>query len=245
MRAFYTDMDGTIICNEKGENLVAVAGKNGKDSSFMYVDTYRKFCSIVSRIKTIPLTTRCEQSYHNIYLSGLCSEALVENGAILVTSNNLDRENWLFESRKIISSDISDFHEIESIFYDYGFRPKWQGVEFVLDMVCDGINKDDLCSMRESLERYSNFLIHTTSKTAVCTYKKLSKGSNLLRHSTLRGYEPFVSAGDRVEDESMFHVTKYSFGLHNILHTGCKLDFCRDVISCVYGLIDRMEDGDV
>ena len=64
-KLFCTDLDNTIICNEKPNLLgICVATKNNINSSYMDNKTYDKFIKIINHIKTIFVVHSYIQSWH-------------------------------------------------------------------------------------------------------------------------------------------------------------------------------------
>ena len=240
-RIFCTDLDSTIICSQvPSEFGICVAVKNGKNASFMRNESYDKFLRIINKIKTIPITTRCEKSYENIYLKKYFDYALVDNGAILVCQDPLVKEEWFNESMEISKPDRNNFDKIRKIIENYGYYEKW-GSEFVLDYV----NKDATPELQEKIRKEiepfsSNFLINIGKTSFLCTFNSLSKGENIKRFAKKFGYELYISAGDNKEDESMFKVTSISIGKKNATFNfdiKDKLDYCDKVIDKVCEII--------
>lgn len=236
-KLYCTDMDSTIICNQQPTEFgVCVAVKGGRNTSFMYNEAYDKFVEITKKIKTLPITTRCEKSYNNIYLKKLFNYALVDNGAILVCDNLKEREDWILESREIVKEDAENFEKIRKIIESYGYKEKW-GSEFVLDYVNKDVTDEDILNIQKEIDGLTdNLLINIKNTSFVCTYKKLSKGSNIKRFATKYSYELYISSGDNLEDESMFEVTKYSVGKSKAsknIEAKDKLSFCHEVIKAV------------
>lgn len=242
MRLYCTDLDNTIICGQEPEYFgTCVAIKNNKKASFMTMESYDKFIEIISNIMTLPITTRCEKSYNNIYLKKFFKYALVDNGAILISENAKECEDWIKESRQIISPYKKEFEEIRKLIEFYGYKEKW-GSEFVLDYVNKEITEEKKNELQKKLESYGNFLINIGKTSFVCTYNKLSKGENIKRFAQKYGYEIYITTGDNKEDESMFCESVHSFGKNNAkinLKSTDKLDFCNKVINEVYELLTK------
>lgn len=240
-RLYCTDLDNTIICGQQPNAYgICVAVKNGKNASFMNNESYDKFISIVKKIKTLPVTTRCEKSYNNIYLKRLFDYALVENGAVLVTDKQDEYDAWLEESRSIVSKEKSEFETVRGIIESFGYKEKW-GSEFVLDYTNKDITDSDRDALKIVMEEYKeNFLINIGKTSIVCTYKKLSKGVGIKRFAKKYSYDLFLSTGDNLEDESMFKETKNSIGKNNaeyVFTADTKLEYCDKVIDKVIELI--------
>lgn len=240
-KVFFTDLDSTIICSQEPEKFgICVAMKNGRKSSFMYNDTYNKFIKITEKIDVIPITTRCEKSYNNIYLKKFFKYALVDNGAILISEDKSLCNEWIKESRKIIKDDVVNFEAIRNIIEKYGYKEKW-GSEFVLDYVNTNINENIVEKIKEEIKNLSDNLLINIGKTSiVVTYNKLSKGENIYRLAKKLNLNLWLSAGDNKEDESMFKKTELSIGKNNATFNfpiSDKLTFCSTVIDKAYTLI--------
>lgn len=240
-KLFCTDLDNTIICNQEPEHFgICVAEKNGKKSSFMNNDTYNKFLAIVNKIKTLPVTTRCEKSYKNIYLSKFFKYALVDNGAILVCDDINEKEEWINESRNIVKEDKENFEKIRKIIEKYGYKEKW-GSEFVLDYTNENITFEEKENLKKEISQYiNNLLINIGDTSFVCTFTKLSKGENIKRFAEKYNYELYIASGDNKEDESMFNLVPISLGKKNALYnfeTNNKLEFCDIIIDKIYKII--------
>jgi hydroxymethylpyrimidine pyrophosphatase-like HAD family hydrolase len=246
-RLYCTDLDNTIICSEKPSVYgICVAIKNGKNTSFMTNQSYDKFIDIIGRIDTVPVTTRCEKSYNNIYLKKYFKRALVDNGAVLISNNTYESLDWLMETRQIVNVNDVDkrFMQVRHLIESYGYIEKW-GSEFVLDYVYAG--ESDLekvkQELKEGLEQYSDLLLINFGKTSLlCTYKCLSKGVNIKRFADKFGYNIYLTSGDNKEDETMFSYSEISIGRANAtfsINTSghSKLDFCNWVINTVDDIV--------
>lgn len=238
---YFTDFDSTIICSGvTGKDLICVATKHGKNASFMRESSKKLFENVTKRILTVPITTRCETSYNNIFLKTLFKHALVDNGAGLVTENASEREEWLLESYDISSSTRAQFDECRKIIESYGYKEKW-GSEFVLDYVCKEVTDEAREQLKAELKNFTGLLINIGKTSAVATFKCLSKGVAIKRYCDKFGTFPYLSSGDNKEDESMFEVTKFSIGKKNatyVLDTKDKLEFCDFVIKKAAELIE-------
>ncbi|MDO4283393.1 MAG: hypothetical protein Q4D02_07115 [Clostridia bacterium] len=232
-KAYFTDLDSTIICSGvTGDDLVCVATKHGKNASFMRKSSKSILEQITEKIITVPITTRCEMSYNNIFLKRLFRHALVDNGAVLVIEDQVERDIWLNESYDISSSVRDQFDSCRKILETYGYTEKW-GSNFVLDYVCKGVTESSRENLRIELEKFSGLLINIGKTSAVATFKCLSKGVAINRYAKQFGVIPYLSSGDNKEDESMFGVTQISIGKKNAtycLDTKDKLEFCDFVI---------------
>lgn len=227
-KTWFTDMDGTIMCNKKGcaspKGLVPVAQKNGKHASYMTPHAFTTLKKITRMLECVPITTRCMESYKNIFIGSSFSHALVENGAILIKwekSNcgiiwNIDHD-WLQESMDIVSEDKKTFLKAKALLLTCGYVEKWQNVQFTLDFV-QMENCGDKTSPKEMAEILKRegcgdvLLIVPGNSGICCTYKKLSKGEAIKRYCKKFGSYPLISSGDREEDNSMFGHTFYSVG---------------------------------
>lgn len=242
LNTFFTDLDGTIICNQAPESFgCCVAVKNGKNTSFMNNDTYDRFVEVVRNVNVVAITTRCLKSYNNIYLKKFFKYAMVENGGLLVSDDEEESEKWLVESRKIVSEDKENFERIRSLIESYGYKEKWAGEEeFVLDYTVKEISEEDKAILKNELDKYENFLINMGKSSVIVTYKKLSKGAAVERFVKTFGVYPFITAGDNKEDESMFSHSDISIGKKNATHvldTKDKLEFCDFVVNTVYDYV--------
>lgn len=238
---FCVDIDNTLICQTVPDKYgICVAVKNGKNASYMRNDTYDKFVRLTSLITVLPVTTRCRESYENIYLKKFFERALVDNGAILVSKSSQEMKDWIFDSRKLIEGAKVSFDEARKLIEAYGYTEKW-GSEFVLDYTCKGITQDDKKELMKELDKFSGDLLVRMGETSMlCTYKNLSKGENIKRYARKFNYNLFISAGDSLEDVSMFEQTDISIGKSGstyIFKTDNKLDFCDSVVNTVYDLL--------
>lgn len=242
MRAYFTDLDSTIICsNVTCKDLVCVAIKNGKYTSFMRRESKDKFDRVVQSIKTIPVTTRCKTSYNNILIKDLFSHALVDNGAVLVSKNIIECEEWLDGSYKLLSSVEYEFKMCREILKAYGYIEKW-GSDFVLDYFCNNLDEKIRIELKKELGIFSGFLINIRNSSIIITPKCISKGIAINRYVKRFGVFPYLSSGDSVEDESMFKITQYSIGKKNATYnfdTSDKLEFCDFVITKSLEIIAR------
>ena len=242
--AYFTDMDSTIICSKvTGDDLVCVATKNGKSTSFMRKGSKELFDTITTKIVTVPITTRCERSYNNILLKTLFKHALADNGARLITEDEKEREEWLAESYEISSGARAQFDECRKIIESYLYKEKW-GSDFVLDYSCKMITAEEVKKLASELEKFTELLVNTGKTSIVVTFKCLSKGVAIKRYCKKFGFFPYLSSGDNKEDESMFNVTKFSIGKKNatyVLDTNDKLEFCDFVVQKTAELIEKSE----
>lgn len=197
---------------------------------------------ILNSIKVIPVTSRCEQSYKNIYLKSFFSDALVDNGAILVTDDTILYNLWIKKSREIVNEDSETLHKIKSILKEYGLQDKW-GSEFTADFFRKDISKNEILEISTLLKKYEdNFLINIGKDYVLVSYKKLSKGENIKRYANLFNKNILLTAGDNLEDISMFKYSKYSIGKDNstfIIKSENKLDFCDKVLNKSYEIIKK------
>lgn len=240
-KVYFTDMDSTIICSGvQGDDLVCVAIKNGKPASFMRKTSLEKFEEITQIIMTVPITTRCDRSFRNIFLKDLFDVALVDNGAILLRGKNLEvDETWLKESFEITAPWRNNFDQARSIIESYGYKEKW-GSDFVLDYTHKDISEDDKSKMKEQLVSLDGLLVNISKSGCIVTFVCLSKGATVKRFSEKYGYIPYLSSGDNAEDQSMFQETQLSVGKKDAtfnFETKNKLEFCDFVINTVYELL--------
>lgn len=240
-RLYCTDLDSTIICNQAPTQLgICVATKNNKNASYMTNESYDTFIKIINSIDTLPITTRCEKSYNNIYLKKFFKYALVDNGAILVYDDKKIRDNWVAESYKLIKNDQKDFEEIRSIIEKFGYTEKW-GSDFVLDYVNKNINSETIEKLKQEITPLSDNLLININKTSILvTFEKLSKGANIERFAKQFNYELFLTSGDNKEDESMFNKSTISLGKKNATYCkecNDKLEFCDFIINTAYTII--------
>lgn len=243
---FCTDLDNTIICAvEPAHYGVCVAEKGGKKASYMTNDSYDKFIKICDKAEVLFVTTRCRKSYENVYLKKYAKRALVDNGAVLVSSKQSEVEEWLNESRSIVREDIEAFNIVRSILESYGYVEKW-GSEFVLDYVHKDVTSINKSQLKDELSKYNDmFLINIGSTSCVITYRKLSKGINIKRYADKFKYTIYLTAGDNKEDISMFGYSDLSIGKEGTGATcylsmdkiNDKLDFCNFVVNTAYELI--------
>ena len=239
-KVFFTDMDNTIISNEIPQRYgICVATKHNKNSSYMTNEAYENYIKITNKIPIIPVTTRCERSYNNIYLKKYSKYALVDNGAVLVCKDKKKKQKWLIESRKIIENDKKDFETLRKILEDLGYEEKW-GSEFVLDYVHPNITDEIKRKAKQNTKEFKNkILINFGDSSVTCTYKKLSKGRNIKRFAKKYKYKIYITAGDNKEDISMYKHSKYSFGngsKHPII-AHSKLNYCEQVIENVLKIV--------
>lgn len=226
--AWFTDLDSTVITSKVDypaySGLVPVAQKNGKHTSYMTAKAYTELGKITKMLTCVPVTTRCLESYSNIYIGSQFDHALVENGAILAiredtnhgTQWNIDRE-WLKDSEDIVTEDRKAFVKARGLLRMYGYVEKWGGVNFTLDFIQD---KNIRCTASpKEMEKIlieegcgDALLIVKGSSSICCTYRKLSKGQAVNRYCKRFGVHPLISSGDREEDNSMFSRTLYSVG---------------------------------
>lgn len=237
------DLDNTIFCDTEPlatDSGICVAHKNGKKASFMTGVSYDKFVKICDYYDILPVTTRCLASYNNIYLKKYFKDALVENGAVLISNNKDEMESWLLESRSIISNDKKDFDNIRSIIEGYGYNEKWpEDSEFVLDYTHPDITDEIKFQIRKQLCVYDNFEIVLGNSSIVVVYKKLSKGECIKRYAKKYEKEIFIVAGDSKLDHSMFKESFISIGKEDAnfnFMTSNKLDFCNFVVKTLYKL---------
>lgn len=238
---FCTDLDNTLFCQVKPDNFgICVAMKNGVHASYMTSESYDKFVALTKMLHILPVTTRCRKSYENVYLKKYFNRALVDNGAVLVSKNAKEEIDWLNESYKLIEKYEPAFKELRNILESYGYEEKW-GSNFVLDYVHKGLTEEKKREISKILETYNkDFLINMGNSSMLCTYKKLSKGENIKRYAKCYEYNLFMSAGDNLEDVSMYEQTDISIGKKAatyILDTNDKLEFCNFVINTVYDLL--------
>lgn len=209
---FATDIDNTLICKKKPDSMgICVAVKNGENASYMSNESYDKLVKMLSMMEILPVTTRCRKSYENIYLKKFAKRALVDNGAVLVSENKEEEEEWLSWSRSVVKEHKKRFRQAGIILKSYGYREKW-GSEFTLDYV-----NNTACSLQQKvLEDFKDILLISepggSHRAVLCSYKELSKGICIQRFAEKFGYDLFLSAGDSSEDESMFSKTLYSIG---------------------------------
>lgn len=242
-KAYFTDMDSTIICSgvqDQSNDLICVAVKNGAQASFMRKNSLEEFKEITRRIFTVPITTRCEASYKNIFLKELFEFALVDNGAILLKGNTQEKDlQWLEESFQITEPWRDNFNQVRLIIESYGYKEKW-GSDFVLDYTHNNISNDEKERLKAELMKFDGLLVNVGNSSCIVTFKCLSKGETVKRFSKKYNYMPYISSGDNDEDQSMFTETQISVGKKNAtynLDTKNKLEFCDFVIHTLYELI--------
>lgn len=245
---YFTDLDSTIICNKKELGTICVAEKNGKPSSFLKIEDIIDLYELSRRISIIPITTRCQQSYENIYIKSLFRYALVDNGARFISNSKIESEQWLQQSRQIISNDKTYFDKARTLIEHYGLIEKW-GSEFVLDYIIDESKPYiDPHQIAKELKEYNDvLLINPRKKSMVCTYKKLSKGVAIERYCDLFSCIPFLSSGDGEEDISMFERTKHSIGIKDksnaeiLIPNGLnKLNTCHNFITEAKHIVEKI-----
>ena len=249
LKLYCTDLDGTILTSEKpkdGEFVICVAVKNNKCASFMYNESYDKFLKIISNINTLPITSRCEESYNNIYFKKFFEYALVDNGAKLLHNGEVDIE-WLEESRDIINKHKSKekFEMAKKYIESFGYERKWS-TEFVLDYAIRNISEERVNELKSLLSEYSDVLnIRFGKHSVIGTYKCLTKGINIKRFADRYGYELFISSGDSLEDISMFDYTKYSYwkGLDEIKNSSNNIIVFNGDNSSKYNYINWLIDN--
>lgn len=244
MKQLYcTDLDSTIICSQVPTQLgVCVAVKNNKNASYMTNESYDTFIKIINSIDTLPITTRCEKSYNNIYLKKFFKYALVDNGAILVCEDENIKEQWIKESYQIVKDDQKDFEKVRTIIEKFGYTEKW-GSDFVLDYVNKDITPELIENLKQEIAPFSeNLLVNINKTSAVITFEKLSKGASIERFAKQFNYELFLTSGDNKEDESMFNKSIISIGKKNATYCkecNDKLEFCSFVISTAYSILSN------
>ena len=234
----FSDLDGTLI-NGKGKG-VCVGTKNGKKSSYMSKQAFKDFQDLKNKIQIVPTTSRCLRSYKNVDLTNGIGYAMVENGAVLVDLNYEVDYEWLNESYELVKYSRESFDKCREIIERYGYKEKW-GSDFVLDYTIDRINARDLVMMMSELNKYKRDIVFRLGNNYIVgLFRKLSKGFAIDRYTQKFDCEAFISAGDNIEDETMFKRTKYSIGLKNATYTTTKENLCDYTVRKSLEILDKL-----
>ena len=222
MKIFATDLDSTIIVNKPPRNLenYVCVSETPRGKSYISKDNLQKFIKISTLTKIIPITTRGVVSYNTIDFGIPFEYALVDNGAILLHNNEIDKE-WLEESRKLFEKGKNSFNIGYNYLEQNGFKTKTNS-EFTIDFNVRDMTLEERDKHYEKLEKligeqFDVFKIGNNPnglKGIYATYKEFNKGDSLKRFIKKLGtIEKLIVAGDSGSDWSMMKQSEYSIGL--------------------------------
>jgi hydroxymethylpyrimidine pyrophosphatase-like HAD family hydrolase len=114
---FASDLDNTLIHSyrvaEAGD--ICVETRNGKKLSFMSPKTHGILKDIAARCAFVPVTTRSLEQYRRLDLGVKPKYALVANGALLLTNDEVD-EVWASETRRLLNVILPEIEPGELLF---------------------------------------------------------------------------------------------------------------------------------
>lgn len=222
MKIFATDLDSTIIVNKPPKNLdgYICVSETPRGKSYISQDNLNKLIQINNLAKMIPVTTRGIVSYNTINFGFPFEYALVDNGAILLHNNEIDKE-WIEESRKIFEDGKSLFDITYNYLESNGFKTKTNS-EFTIDFNVRDMTLEERDYHYEKLVELigDKFDVFKTGhnenglKGIYATYKEFNKGDSLKRFiKDLGTIDKLIVAGDSGSDWPMMEQTPYSVGL--------------------------------
>lgn len=222
MKIFATDLDSTIIVNKPPKNLdgYICISETPRGKSYISQNNLNKLIKINNLAKIIPITTRGLVSYNTINLGFSFEFALVDNGAILLHNNKIDKE-WLKESQEIFKNGKPFFDIAYNYLESNGFKTKTNS-EFTIDFNIKDMTLEERDYHYEKLveligDKFDVFKAGYNEnglKGIYATYKDFNKGDSLKRLIKKLGkIDKVIVAGDSGSDWSMMKQTLNSIGL--------------------------------
>lgn len=225
----FTDIDSTLIINSKEQKYldknkyVCVSKKYGIPAGFMSVENYNKLHELNKLFTIIPITSRCLNSYLDIDFGFIPEFSLVDNGAILLEHNSVNK-NWVNESESRIKDFLPEYKRIRKTMMLNDYYEKW-GSPFVLDFKTEkqDVNGEKLlCILTEKFKSfifypsktYKSIIVISPTNTKAENVKRFMRKYNIKRElsNTKNEYKVFI-AGDSQADWPMLKLTKNSFGI--------------------------------
>lgn len=221
-KIFFTDLDSTMIVNSKESKYrdetkyVCVSKKYGQPAAFMTIENYQKLKELSEQVTIIPITSRCLSSYMDIDLGFTPEYALIENGAILL-ENNVVNKRWINNSELRLLGCQPIYSEIRKKLIENGYYEKW-GSAFLIDFISDNPEKERMTKVIEELKKeFSNIRFYPTTSYKGISFvtEKITKATTISRFMNTFGLKDtniFV-AGDAEPDWEMLFMFENSYGL--------------------------------
>lgn len=250
-KVFFTDLDSTLIVNSKDpkyrdeKKYVCVSRKYGQPAGFISIENYRKLQELSKRVTIIPITSRCLNSYMDIDLGFTPEYSLVENGAILMEGNTVNKR-WLNNSELRILGCQTIYSEIRKILIENGYYEKW-GSAFLIDFAASNPDKEKMTKIIQELKiQYPNIRIYPTSSYKGISFitEKITKETTVSRFMNTFGLkdENVFAAGDAEPDWEMLFMFENSYGLDDgyAKHKFDKQEWKEDIDSFTSFVLDSI-----
>lgn len=214
---FTSDLDRTLIFSErtklKDEEYVCIEQLDGRDMSYMSVNTYRLLKEVQQYIQFVPVTTRSLKQYERItvFSQDLKPEiAIVANGGTILRNGVVDTTWQQIVAQKMhnlplkrehlrqhfqqqfTASYIGNVHEVDDLF-------------FVLIVDVQTVNLEEINNFNNELENIG-WTSSLQGKKLYVLPQFLTKGAAVQYIKAEQTYDWHVAAGDSQLDLSMLHV---------------------------------------
>lgn len=230
MKAFYTDLDNTMIFSYRhdiGEDKICAEIYKEKEISFITPETRKALQEVKEKIMVVPITTRTREQYERIHLGVTpFPYALVCNGGVLL-KNGEECAEWYEETmglienakeqmdlgEKILAEDpnlLLEVHNIRQLF----LYTKSQEPERTME------------NLRQQLDETKVDILNNNLKVYVVP-KNLNKGRALKRLQEKLGFAYTIAAGDSVFDVPMLEQADFSIAPKELADACPNLKFSR------------------
>ncbi len=217
MTVLHIDLDNTLIYSYKhdiGKSKMTAEVYQGREISFLTVNTYENLKRIAERVLLVPTSTRSTEQYKRIDLQlGPLPYALTCNGGVLLINGKTDA-SWYQQSLALIRESMPGLQAARH-FLERDARRNFE-LRFIEDLFLftkchepESVTAD----LREILDSETAEAFHNGEKVYVIP-RSLSKGAAVERFREYTGAGRVIAAGDSAFDISMLQAADTGIAPH-------------------------------